>query len=65
MSCEAAESVEDAFLRMARVNSNVFFKCHKYREGGLFCQEVCGESFFGVELEEAVNAEYQKTKAKQ
>ena len=24
MSCEAAESVEDAVLRMARVNSNVF-----------------------------------------
>lgn len=65
MSCEAAESVEDAFVRMARVNSNVFYKCYKYREDGLFCQEVRGESFSGVELQEAVNIEYQKTKAKQ
>ena len=24
MSCEAAESIEDAILRMARVNGNVF-----------------------------------------
>ena len=23
-SCEAAESIEDALLRMARVNSNIF-----------------------------------------
>ena len=25
-SCEAAESVEDAVLRMARVNSNIFLE---------------------------------------
>ena len=30
MSCEAAESVEDAFLRMARVNSNIFRRFFQY-----------------------------------
>ncbi|WP_262585446.1 hypothetical protein [Gallintestinimicrobium propionicum] len=30
---------------MAQVSSNVFYKCYKYKKGGLFCQEVCGERF--------------------
>jgi len=30
MNCEAAESVEDAVLRMARVNSNVYLKMHTF-----------------------------------
>ena len=57
---------------MAQVNSNVFYKCYKYKKGGLFCQEVCGEQLSkswrsqgSEEILEAVNAEYQKTKAKQ
>ena len=34
-SCEAAESIEDALLRMARVNSNIFYPGHNVR-GDLF-----------------------------
>ena len=67
MTIECSRSVHSIVLRMAQVNSNVFYKCYKYKKGGLFCQE-------GVQnmpertkekILEAVHAEYQKTKAKQ
>ena len=45
MTIECSRSVHSIVLRMAQVNSNVFYKCYKYKKGGLFCQEVCGERF--------------------
>ena len=45
MTIECSQSVHSIVLRMAQVNSNVFYKCYKYKKGGLFCQEVCGERF--------------------
>ena len=45
MTIECSRSVHSIVLRMAQVNSNFFYKCYKYKKGGLFCQEVCGESF--------------------
>ena len=72
MTIECSRSVHSIVLRMAQVNSNVFYKCYKYKKGGLFCQEVCVEQLSkswrsqgGEEILEAVHAEYQKTKAKQ
>ena len=37
MSCEAAESVEDAILRMARVNSNHFMFAEIIRNPLIYC----------------------------
>ena len=45
MTIECSQSVHSIVLRMAQVSSNVFYKCYKYKKGGLFCQEVCGERF--------------------
>ena len=45
MTIECSRSVHSIVLRMAQVNSNVFYKCYKYKKGGLFCQEVCVERF--------------------
>ena len=41
MTIECSRSVHSIVLRMAQVNN----KCYKYKKGGLFCQEVCGERF--------------------
>ena len=40
MTIECSRSVHSIVLRMAQMNSNVFYKCYKYKKGGLFCQEV-------------------------
>ena len=37
MTIECSQSVHSIVLRMAQVSSNVFYKCYKYKKGGLFC----------------------------